>query len=148
MDRLYFAYGSNMSTARLCARVEGVRIRGSARLDDHRVRFDKPARDGSGKANLMRAPGFVCWGVVFELHAEAWSVLDRFEPGYRRQDCLVTLTSGEERGALVYVFQPNGPEIAPFAWYLDHVLEGAREHELPAPYVSALERTSTRESGR
>jgi hypothetical protein len=75
-------------------------------------------------------------------------VLDRFEPGYQRRLLPVTLESGEEARATAYVFEPHGPEIPPFAWYLAHLLRGAREHALPAPYVAALGRTTTLDSPR
>jgi gamma-glutamylcyclotransferase len=146
VPRFYFAYGSNMSSARLSDRIEGVRARGAARLADHRLRFDKPSRDGSGKANLMRTPGSVCWGVVFELRVESWGLLDRFEPGYVRRSCSVTLESGDAIEAVAYFFEPNGPVIPPFGWYLEHLLAGAREHALPAPYVTRLQRTATLDS--
>ena len=31
------------------------------------------------------------------------------------------------------------PDLKPFAWYLAHVLAGAREHRLPADYIAAIE---------
>jgi len=145
VTRLYFAYGSNMSSERLAERIDGARSRGAAYLGDHRLRFDKPSRDGSGKANLAHAPGDVCWGVVFELRDESWAVLDRFEPGYVRRPCNVTLTGGAELEATSYVYEPAGREIPPFDWYLEHLLTGAREHALPAAYVDRLARTPTLE---
>ena len=32
------------------------------------------------------------------------------------------------------------PDLAPYHWYRDYVLFGAREHGLPAPYVDAIAR--------
>ena len=67
--------------------------------------FNKVGRDGSGKANLVVQEKTCAWGVVFELGAADWDVLDRFEPGYARRSCQVILDSGSRaRGWLRTVF--------------------------------------------
>ena len=52
MSDLYFAYGSNMSSARLAARLGPTRCLGRAVLDHFALAWNKPGLDGSGKANL------------------------------------------------------------------------------------------------
>jgi gamma-glutamylcyclotransferase len=136
---LYFAYGSNLSTRRLIGRVGNVHAKSVACLSDHRIAFNKPSRDGSGKANVVESAGASTWGMVFELKAQSWDVLDRFEPGYARQLHAVRSREGASIEAQLYVHTPGGPDLTPFDWYLEAILAGAREHRLPSDYVSRLE---------
>lgn len=139
MERLYFAYGSNMSSPRLRARVGGARPLGVARLADHALAFDKRGRDGTGKANVVGSPGRWTWGVVWSLSGPALDDLDRFEPGYRRMECPVHLTFGRVRTASTYLRIGAPSDLAPAAWYVQHILAGAREHRLPAHWCALLE---------
>lgn len=136
---LYFAYGSNMRTARLRARVGPVRAVGPARLPGHALRTDKPGRDGTAKANLRPSPGAVVHGVVFELGEGALEILDGFEGGYRRTRVEVVLAAGERAEAVTYVSERHGPDNRLAADYLAYLIAGAREHGLPDAWISLLE---------
>jgi hypothetical protein len=138
---LYFAYGSNMSTRRLMARVGNVQARSVASLSDHRLAFNKPSRDGSGKANAIAEEGGLIWGVIFELKAQGWDVLDRFEPGYAREQVALRSREGAWIEAQLYIHPASGEDITPFDWYLEQVLTGAREHRLPSDYVTRIAAT-------
>ena len=140
---LYFAYGSNMSRARLEARVGGVRPRGRAALSNVELSWDKPGRDGSGKANVRAQPGAVTWGVLFVLAENQWPVLDGFEPGYARETRVGRDDTGSEANAQFYRFRPDGPELPPTAQYLDLVLRGAQEKGLPEEVIALLARWKT-----
>src|SRR5438128_1900656 len=61
---LYFAYGSNMLTQRLKARVPSASPKTVAVLFDHGLRFHKRSQDGSGKCDIVKCPGEVVHGVV------------------------------------------------------------------------------------
>ena len=50
---VYFAYGSNMSTARLRGRVPSCKPLGVATLPGHALRFHKRSADKSGKCNAF-----------------------------------------------------------------------------------------------
>ncbi len=160
MSCLYFAYGSNMSRMRVTERIPGARPRGAAWMENRRLSFNKPGRDGTGKANLIEHPGSHVWGVVYELDADAWDVLDRFESGYSR--LIVEVRSGwnaagvrRRRDASCFEVQTylwSGEEGAeaegdaltsPASWYLDHLREGAREHGLPDYYLRMIESLGT-----
>ncbi len=136
---LYFAYGSNMSSRRLSARVTGARSLGRAHLDGWRLAFNKPGRDGSGKANLLETPAGGTWGVLYEIPTDEWSVLDDFEPGYFRTRFRL-LRDGQNLAAQAYVFaDPRGARpTRPSAMYLAHLLEGASEHELPTHHIEYI----------
>ena len=138
MSALYFAYGSNMPTTRLRARVASARPRGAARLDGWRLRLDKHGRDGSAKANLAQQASGVVWGVVFQLDAAELGTLDRFEGGYRRVQLQVELVAGPRLEVLGYVSDPRTPLPVAFDWYRDLLVAGAREHRLPPTWVAGL----------
>jgi hypothetical protein len=135
---LYFAYGSNMSRRRLAERIGAPEALGPASLGGHRLRFNKPSKDGSGKANLVPHPDHTAWGVLWWIHPDSWPILDGFEPGYTRSACRVRDTSGDWHTAQVYLWSSPGPEQKPFAGYLAHILEGAQEHHLPPDFIRQL----------
>jgi len=81
---LYFAYGSNMSSRRLQARVPSAKALGMARLDDYQWCCNKLGKDGSGKANMMEQDGLHLFGVLYEIKSKQWKQLDRAETGYQR----------------------------------------------------------------
>jgi len=141
----YFAYGSNMLTSRLRARVPSARPLGVGRLSGHRLVFHKRGTDGSAKADTLTSgdPADVVHGVLFEIEARERRLLDAAEGlghGYIHRQVTVLTAAGEVE-AFTYQVQPEyyAPELRPFSWYLDFVLEGAREHGLPAGYVATIE---------
>lgn len=138
MGSHYFAYGSNLEPARLEARVPGSSLVGVAWLDAWRLAWNKRGADGSGKANIERAPGARVWGVVYALGPAGWSALDPHEPGYRRIPLEVR---GDDTAWPCESYTAEAPEpgLAAFAWYKALVVGGARHHGLPADYVAGLE---------
>lgn len=136
---LYFAYGSNMSCARLERRVRPVRALGAARLRDMAWRCNKRGADGSAKANLVREPGGAVWGVIFELDASAWPELDRFEGGYRRIRVRVEAAGGDPLAAQTYASERLIEDARPTEDYRRFLIEGAREHGLPEFWRAMLE---------
>ena len=88
---LYFAYGSNMLTARLKARVPSAVVVGLGLVEGHKLAFDKPSADGSGKC-AMRAgnPEDRICGVLFTLDASEKGGLDDLEVGYECGPVTVT----------------------------------------------------------
>jgi gamma-glutamylcyclotransferase len=140
---LYFAYGSNMRSARLAERIGSVHAVSVGRLEGWDLRFDKPGRDGTGKANLVRVEKAWAWGVAYALPDDLWPVLDRFEPGYRRVRLALSSPADEPLEAQVYLYTHDDPSragvhLAPSARYLAHLIEGAREHRLPAHYLERI----------
>lgn len=146
----YFAYGSNMSARQMAARCPGATAAGPARLDGHRLAFDLPSRYWGGwVADVVPEAGSVVWGVLWRLRPEHWAALDDYEDvdeqRYRRLTLDVTTADGRPVRAQLYrVVRPRG-EGRPSAAYLRTILEGAREHGLPAPYVAWLETLAVEE---
>lgn len=135
---LYFAYGSNMSSARLSARIPGARALGPVFVCDFQLAFNKPGRDGTGKANLVPVSGERAWGVAWQLAESHWETLDRFEPGYRREAFALERGDGTRLIAHAYLFDPGGPPLAPAPDYVEHLLVGSREHGLPDHYIETI----------
>ena len=139
MTDLYFAYGSNMSTARLHARIARAEPVGAARVEGYRTFCNKRGKDGSGKANLVATPTAEAWGVLCRLTPADWEILDRFEWGYQRKTRQVLAREGEAHRAQLYLaLQPEKREIPPFDWYRELCLEGAREHALPESTIDQI----------
>lgn len=136
---LYFAYGSNMSTVRLQARIPHAAPVGRACWPGMELMFNKVGRDGTGKANLVVQEKTCAWGVVFELGAADWDVLDRFEPGYARRSCQVILDSGKLLSTQVYLGIEPIRALPPLDVYRDHLIRGAREHGLPDDVMARIQ---------
>ena len=141
----YFAYGSNMSSARLRQRTPSARALGIASLPGHALRWHKLGRDGTGKCDIARCgegANEVVWGVLYEIAVAEKEALDRIEGlgiGYSEaQVCVKTGAGGV--WALTYRAKPGRiePSLKPLPDYKAHVLAGAVEHGLPAHYVAAL----------
>lgn len=135
---LYFAYGSNLWSARLQGRVASARAHGPARLAGYALRLDKRGADGTGKANLHAAPGATVWGVVYALDADDWPRLDACEPDYARVRVTVELA---DESVAVQTYRSDRLLSDPRAQrrYRQLMIDGAREHGLPAEWIAALE---------
>lgn len=141
----YFAYGSNLHPERLRERVPSSRALAVAELDGHLLRFHKRGRDGSGKCSILPSgrPRDRVFGVVYRMAAAELTDLDRAEGlgvGYLRVE-LTVRTDGTPRPVFSYRAQDEHTDaaLAPFTWYRELVLTGARHHGLPADYIAAIE---------
>lgn len=144
MELLYFAYGSNMSTRRLQARVPRARPIEAASLAGRRLAWHKQGRDGSGKCDIPAVhPEDVVYGVVFSIDDAHKPRLDEAEGlgwGYEQMEVDVyLLKQARTIRAFTYYAIRTDPSYIPYDWYRDHVLIGAREHGLPARYVRMIE---------
>ncbi len=149
MTDLYFAYGSNLASARLRERVPSAVVRGVARAPGFALRIDKLGADGSAKANLHPAPdpALVVWGAVYAIDLAHWSDLDACEGGYARIEIDVWLGHAQTR---VQTYQSDRltSEHVPFDWYKRLMVEGAREHGLPDAWCARLAALSSRSAER
>jgi len=135
--RVYFAYGSNMSSSRLIARVGGVEVLGHARLPDHEHRFSKLGQDGTGKGNVEPRAGSIVHGVAYGLTPSQLGQLAAFEGGYRQVDIEV-LVADAMRLAATFVALSPGDAPPPSAEYVAHYRRGIVEHGLPRPYAETI----------
>lgn len=146
---LYFAYGSNMLSARLCAEERApsaVKV-ALATLHGHRLTFDKLGQDGSGKCHIETSdlPHAAVHGVVFQIQPADWPKLDAAEDlghGYERIWVSVR-DSDRTLACLTYRALRRQAGLRPFHWYKQLVLAGASEHGLPQRYQDALRRVES-----
>ncbi|GGC01905.1 hypothetical protein GCM10011352_30060 [Marinobacterium zhoushanense] len=139
----YFAYGSNMSIARLRNRVPSAKRLGRYRLESHDLRFHKCGGDGSGKCDAFYTGNreHQVIGVLYHIDPLEKPALDRAEGlgvGYGEKQVVVVGPAGELIEANTYWAMMTDPQMKPFTWYLNHVLVGAHEVALPAPYVDRI----------
>lgn len=139
---IYFAYGSNMLTARLRARMPSCKPIGIATLPGHTLRFHKLSKDGSGKCNVLASgDGDSVVGVLFSFDLAERATLDKAEGvgnGYEHAIVTVINEEGRRRKVLTYVADSEHIDdgLKPYTWYKELVLAGAAEHYLPAEYVA------------
>jgi gamma-glutamylcyclotransferase len=140
---LYFAYGSNMLSKRLRARVPSAVRRGIGYICGHRLTFDKRSTDGSGKCDAegTLVPEGRVYGVVYEIDSDQKAQLDRAEGlghGYAQKN--VEVISGEATlRAVTYYATCKDSSLQPYHWYKEYVLAGARENSLPAAHIKLIE---------
>jgi cation transport regulator ChaC len=133
----YFAYGSNMSTAMMKRRCPSAVAIDTARLDGWRF-FIMAA----GFASIAPANGSVVHGVLWSLAPRDLAALNAYEGvdgGLYVRRTLPVRHQGRHARALVYVGTsalPGRPRPA-YQW---SIAAAARQWQLPADYVRALER--------
>jgi gamma-glutamylcyclotransferase (GGCT)/AIG2-like uncharacterized protein YtfP len=145
----YFAYGSNMFTARLRFRVPSCEFVSMACLTKYQLRFHKSSKDGSSKCDAFYtgAEPDALWGVVFNIDASEKPKLDEAEGlggGYNTHSVSVTTPQGNGLEATTYLADATAivKDQAPYTWYKEFVERGATEHGLPEDYVVAAIRAT------
>lgn len=141
----YFAYASNMDRTQMKQRGGDPAEARVARLDNHELNFEKVARGGTGTGNLVPAEGQVVYGVLYRVTGQQLRTLDRFEgvpDHYRRSQVTVTDEQGNKIAAQVYLARKVRKGLKPDRIYLQHILQGAQEHNLPADYIQQLKKVA------
>lgn len=143
-DIWYFAYGSNLNPPRMEERTGKIRRAERCRLCGYKLSFNKLGTDGSGKANIIPDEESEVWGVAYICGTEAMDNLDLaegFPKHYERHKVWVVLDSGEKLESITYIAckkrLKNG--LKPSPDYVNHILEGARHHQLPSNYILRIE---------
>jgi len=139
----YFAYGSNMCASIFVER-RGMRPSTATWgwLEDHRLSFDLPVGPGErGVANIVCEAGARTCGVLYRITAEESERLDRSEgvpAGFYRRVPVTISTRDGTIAAFTYQSSYASAGRKPSARYIGLLLDGAREHGLPAEYVAVL----------
>lgn len=133
-----------MLEARLKAedRVPDARYVGTGCISGRRLAFHKASHDGSGKCDIPDAgdASSTVYGVLYEVPDDLTN-LDKAEgagKGYERTTMDVLREDGTSVTAIVYIATKTQQKLAPYTWYHDYVVAGAREHNLPADYIAQL----------
>ncbi len=138
-----FAYGSNMSMDRLRCRAPSARFLTIGWLKGHRLQWHKRGLDGSGKCDGLHTGNQedILWGAVFRIDACDRPSLDQAEHigiGYQIRHVEVTTAAGPCK-AMIYSALLICPNLKPFDWYKNYVLQGATELSLPTDYIQRIE---------
>jgi hypothetical protein len=146
VDLWYFGYGSNLNRTIFVdrRRMRPMDVR-PGRLDGYGLRFNLPVGRGErAVANVEPELGGYIWGVAYRLRPEECDRLDRTEgvpAGFYRRIEVEIVTEGDERlTAFTYRSTRITEGRKPSARYLGLILDGAREHGLPADWIAWLER--------
>ncbi|MDQ2069550.1 gamma-glutamylcyclotransferase family protein [Natronospira bacteriovora] len=153
---LIFQYGSNLSSQRLNSEA---RLRGNARVVGV-ARTRSPYRfcfpvwggiNGCAAAGILPGGPGPAWGVIYEVpeervyrHADApFPTLDTIEDegkDYDRGPIDVCFRDGRRPDETVHTYHPRQPRSGlQTEWhYVQHILSGAAEHDLPGSYQQYL----------
>lgn len=139
----YFAYGSNMSLARLKQRTPSAKRCGSFKLLAHSLRFHKVGQDKSGKCDAFYTANQSDYvlGALFEIDEVDKAHLDKAEGlgfGYDEKHVTVLDSQNQVISAFLYIATHIDAEIKPYSWYKNHVLIGAHESNLPKEYIEQI----------
>jgi len=142
----YFAFGSNLSSARLLQRLPLAEVHCVATLGGHRLCWRKNGRDQSGKCDIHQTGDRVdrVYGVVYRVSVEDRVRLDEIEThgfGYERREVAVQSLDGSPLDVFTYYATDINYTQQPYHWYKEHVLRGALEHDFPAHYVEQIRAT-------
>lgn len=142
---LYFAYGSNLNIGWITERCPGIKPLGRARLDDYALGFRYPSTSwpGGGACDILPQQGKAVWGAVYKITPEHLETLDRCEDlqdgGYRRIDVEVDC-EGKQLQAISYEVIDKLPrDMKPMPGYLQLLITGAAQHQLPPEYQRHLQ---------
>jgi len=137
----HFAYGSNMNRAQMLSRAGKILEEHNASLPNYEVRFNKKVRGGTAGANIQMSHGKTVHGVLYKIEEGAFRMLDRFEgvpEHYRRIEVQVTPEGGQPVPAQIYIASKVEKGLRPSPTYLQAILDGAGEHNLPASYIGEI----------
>ena len=144
-DQWYFAYGSNLSIDRKQDRTGAIRRTERVRLAGYRLTFNKRSNKGDQVyANIIPDAESEVWGVAYCCNPDAFSKLDHCEGvsggHYRRVSLQVEARNGTTFTATTYIAGDDHivEEQAPRDGYLQLIVDGAREHKLPADYITMI----------
>lgn len=143
----YFAYGSNLLKKRIHIRNPSAVFKLIARLDGYRLEFDYNPLDSrwhGAAATITESKGDHVWGVLWTLNKTDMESLDVQEGVgdrvYEPRTVDVTDVNGKVlRNCRTYYLVDRGFEDRrPSPQYLDVIIRGAIEHDLPVDYVKKL----------
>ena len=123
---LYFAYGSNMSAARMKQRLGWEAPRRAATLKDFQLVFDQAGFNDPAwsPANIRSEQGGLVEGMVYEVEEKDLKILDGYEKYYQRLEVKVMAAQEKKLDAVTYLSKKSRGEKPPNQEYLNFLLEG------------------------
>jgi hypothetical protein len=130
----YFAYGSNMYIEQLIDRAGFIYEKSSGFVKNYSFSYNKKSKDGSSKANMIYSDGIITHGVCFEIGADGFQKLQRFEKGYNAIEIPFYSTIGSLIIAKTFISN-SICDAPPAEEYVNTIIQGARENDLPEEYI-------------
>tara|TARA_B100001540_G_scaffold153670_1_gene136026 strand:+ start:149 stop:589 length:441 start_codon:yes stop_codon:yes gene_type:complete len=98
----------------------------------------------NGKANVSENNDSMVWGVLLDLtesEVEKMDDSEGTESGHYFRKTVEVITDSGIVKAITYVAHDDKliPNTAPLEWYLNHVLDGAKYHNLPDDYIESIQ---------
>jgi hypothetical protein len=145
----YFAFGANMNSKIFLER-RGMHPLSSepAELNGYRLVFDHPGIPlvEPSFANVEKREGSKIYGVLYHMTRNEMALLNKMEGGgaYQNLDLEVLGTQSGLKIAHVYWTENTGiTHLKPSRRYINVLLEGAKEHNLPKEWIEFLENQPT-----
>ena len=125
-SQLYFSYGMNTNQDEMAYRCPGAQSLGHARLIDHAFRF-------ATHADVVPCKGSFVDGVLWSITDQDLDHLDQLEgyPTYYDRAQVRVSQGSRIVLALCYSMQPGRSDSAPSDSYMNMVLEGYEQHNVP-----------------
>lgn len=140
---IYFAYGSNLKKEQMDERNVVIYKSHKGFIKNYKLKFNKKSIDGSSKANITESEDETVWGICFELDFAGFENLRNHEKGYAEQEVIV-YNENQEILFTAKTFVSNKIcDKLPTKAYLDKIIEGAKQHELPEDYIENLQKQPT-----
>jgi len=137
---VYFAYGSNLKKEQMDERGVVVYKNYKGFIKNYKLEFNKKSIDGSSKANITKSDGEIVWGICYELDAAGFENLRKHEKGYEKLEVAVYDENQEVLFTAKTFISNKICDKLPTKDYLDKIIEGAKQHELPKDYIEKIEK--------
>ena len=126
----YFAYGMNTNLDQMASRCPGATSLGPAWLDDYEFVFRT-------HADIVKSPGSICYGVLWDITPEHLQALDALEgyPYYYTRFRVKVNLGDHSVYALTYQMNDQSYIQEPGVGYLQMVTEGYEQNGVPTTQI-------------
>lgn len=139
-----FSYGSNLSKQQMLRRTGSIPTAHTACLVNYRLAFRKALTGQDVYATIVPTPGAIVHGVAYRCSPRSMAQLDLFEGVaencYRRESVQVATQANDILECIVYIGEAfSAEDSVPSSSYLNLILTGAKEHQLPPDYIESIQ---------
>ncbi len=140
----HFGYGSNLDHESVKQYCPSSKFVMKAFLPNYEIQFRFwSEQDQGGISTIIEAPGELVQGVIYEIPENELLELDILESvplGFYTRDLFLVLGENGlwQKADLYRVADPQGP-FPPSKSYVEHMIKGAKQHELDLEYIKKLE---------
>lgn len=135
----YFAYGSNLATDQIHSRIGYVHSKYKGELKGYAFIYNKKSKDETSKANIKQSDDESTMGICYEIDLYQFDQLkNSHEKDYNEIDVWVKIDEDKyiiaksffAKKEFIITDTPPSPE------YVEIILRGAKENQLPDDYIS------------